>query len=122
MFRDLAGAPDRQSNRCDEHRLASGALLLSYGSVGENWPTARWLSGARPKAAAATMEYDMSEKRNQAEGGTNARPLDESVAGTAPGIPDEARGPGEEIPQPPTDEEVDRAARRMKEGRGEKGA
>ena len=37
----------------------------------------------------------------------------ETIAGTGPGIPDDALGPGEELPTPPTDEEVDRAARAM---------
>jgi len=55
----------------------------------------------------------MGENEERREGGINARPLDESIAGTAPGIPDEARAPGEEIPQPPSDEEVERVARRL---------
>lgn len=29
---------------------------------------------------------------------------------TGPGIPDDARGPGEELPEAPSDEEVERAA------------
>jgi hypothetical protein len=54
----------------------------------------------------------MADKRP--EGGTNARPLRETIAGTGPGIPDEALGPGEELPQPPSDEEVERTARRLR--------
>lgn len=46
-------------------------------------------------------------------GGTNARPLGEGIAGTGPGIPDEALGPGEELPEPPSDEEVERVARAL---------
>ena len=38
--------------------------------------------------------------------GPNARPKNAPIAGTAPGIPDEALGPGEALPTPPTDEEV----------------
>lgn len=46
-----------------------------------------------------------------AEGATNARPLDDTIAGTGPGIPDDALAPGEtELPEPPSDEEVARAA------------
>jgi hypothetical protein len=42
--------------------------------------------------------------------GPNDRPRNESIAGTGPGIPDDARGPGEEeLPEAPTDEEVERA-------------
>lgn len=47
------------------------------------------------------------------EGATNDRPLDETIAGTGPGIPDEALGPGEELPEPPSDEEVERVARAL---------
>lgn len=46
-----------------------------------------------------------------AEGATNDRPLNESIAGTGPGIPDEALGPGEELPAPPTGKQVAAAAR-----------
>lgn len=46
--------------------------------------------------------------------GTNARPLDDTIAGTGPGIPDDALAPGEDdLPEPPTDEEVRAAAERM---------
>jgi len=34
----------------------------------------------------------------------------ETIAGTGPGIPDDALGPGEEWPEPPSDEEVEKAA------------
>jgi len=45
--------------------------------------------------------------------GPNDRAIDETIAGTAPGIPDDALGPGEELPDPPSDEEVDRIARKL---------
>ena len=41
--------------------------------------------------------------------GPNERARNESIAGTGPGIPDDARGPGEELPEPPTDEDLERA-------------
>jgi hypothetical protein len=41
--------------------------------------------------------------------GPNDRPRNETIAGTGPGIPDDARGPGEELPDAPSDEEVERA-------------
>jgi hypothetical protein len=47
------------------------------------------------------------------EGATNDRPLNETIAGTGPGIPDEALGPGEELQVPPTDEQVAAAARAL---------
>ena len=48
-----------------------------------------------------------------AEGGTNARPLDDTIAGTGPGIPDDARAPGEDLPDVPDDAEVERIARKL---------
>jgi len=55
----------------------------------------------------------MAEDDDCPEGATNDRPLNETIAGTGPGIPDEALGPGQELPEPPTDEEVARAARNL---------
>jgi hypothetical protein len=45
--------------------------------------------------------------------GPNDRPINETIAGTGPGIPDEALAPGEERPEPPSDEEVARAAEQL---------
>jgi hypothetical protein len=51
------------------------------------------------------------QDREKISTGPNAEPIDENIAGTAPGIPDDALAPGEEeLPKPPTDEEVDEAA------------
>ena len=52
----------------------------------------------------------MAEDRAKISTGPNDRAVNEPIAGTAPGIPDDARGPGEELPEPPSDEEVARAA------------
>lgn len=45
--------------------------------------------------------------------GPNERAKDATIAGTGPGIPDEALAPGEDMPAPPTDEEVAEMARRL---------
>jgi hypothetical protein len=45
--------------------------------------------------------------------GPNERPIDETIAGTGPGIPDEAATPGADAPEPPSDEEVARVARKL---------
>lgn len=37
----------------------------------------------------------------------------DTLAGTGPGIPDEALAPGEELPEPPTDDQVDAMARKL---------
>ena len=51
----------------------------------------------------------MSDQRKKISNGPNAEPLNENVAGTAVGIPDDSLTEGEELPQPPTDEQVKRA-------------
>ena len=43
--------------------------------------------------------------------GVNARPLGETIAGTGPGIADDALGVGEELPEAPSDAEVGEVAR-----------
>ncbi|HEX8366000.1 MAG TPA: hypothetical protein VF603_12040 [Allosphingosinicella sp.] len=52
----------------------------------------------------------MAEDREKITTGANERAVNETIAGTGPGIPDDARGPGEEVPEPPSDQEVARAA------------
>jgi hypothetical protein len=51
--------------------------------------------------------------REKITDGANERAIDESLAGTGPGIPDEALAPGEELPDPPSDEEVRRVAQKL---------
>lgn len=55
----------------------------------------------------------MAEDRAKISTGPNERPVNEPIAGTAPGIPDEARAPGEELPDPPSDEQVKRVAEKL---------
>lgn len=55
----------------------------------------------------------MADDREKLSEGPNERPINETIAGTGPGIPDDARGPGEDLPDPPSDEEVDRIARKL---------
>lgn len=53
----------------------------------------------------------MIDDREKISTGPNAEPIDETIAGTGPGIPDDSLAPGEdELPEPPTDEEVEEAA------------
>ena len=52
----------------------------------------------------------MAEDREKISVGPNERPVNETIAGTGPGIPDEARTPGEDPPEPPSEEQVRRAA------------
>jgi hypothetical protein len=55
----------------------------------------------------------MAEDREKISVGPNDRPINETIAGTGPGIPDEARSPGQEAPEPPSDEEVARMAKKL---------
>ena len=52
----------------------------------------------------------MADDREKISTGPNEEPINESIAGTGPGIPDDALGPGEELPEAPTDADVERAA------------
>ena len=45
--------------------------------------------------------------------GPNEAAINETIAGTGPGIPDEALTPGVELPDTPSDEEVARIARKL---------
>lgn len=46
-------------------------------------------------------------------GGTNSRPLNDTIAGTGPGIADDALAPGEQLPEPPSEEEQRRIAAKL---------
>lgn len=50
----------------------------------------------------------MADDREKISTGPNDRPLNETIAGTGPGIPDEALVPGKEMPQPPSKEQEKR--------------
>lgn len=52
----------------------------------------------------------MAEDREKLSSGPNEEPINETIAGTGPGVPDDALAPGEQLPEPPSDEEVERAA------------
>jgi len=54
------------------------------------------------------------QQREKISTGPNAEALDENIAGTAPGIPDDGLAPGEKaLPLPPTDEEVEEAEEKL---------
>ncbi len=55
----------------------------------------------------------MAEDREKISTGPNDRPLNETIAGTGPGIPDEALLPGEDLPEPPEEEEDKRIRERL---------
>jgi hypothetical protein len=55
----------------------------------------------------------MIQDREKISNGPNERAVNETIAGTGPGIPDEALAPGEDLPPPPTDEEVEQTAEKL---------
>ena len=55
----------------------------------------------------------MAQDREKISTGPNEEPINETIAGTGPGIPDDALAPGEELPEPPTDEEVEKVAEEL---------
>jgi hypothetical protein len=55
----------------------------------------------------------MVDDREKISTGPNEEPINETIAGTGPGIPDDALAPGEELPEAPSDEEVERIARKL---------
>jgi len=52
----------------------------------------------------------MADDREKISTGPNEEPINETIAGTGPGIPDDALAPGEELPEPPSDEQVKKTA------------
>jgi hypothetical protein len=55
----------------------------------------------------------MAEDPEKISNGPNERAINETIAGTGTGIPDDALAPGEELPDAPTDEQVAKAAREL---------
>ena len=62
----------------------------------------------------------MADDREKISTGPNDRPLNETIAGTGPGIPDEALAAGKELPQAPSEEEIERIATKLGANVGEK--
>lgn len=62
----------------------------------------------------------MAEDREKISSGQNDRPINETIAGTGPGIADDTLAPGEDtIPEAPTDEEVEKMAEKLGAPTGE---
>ena len=55
----------------------------------------------------------MADDREKISNGPNDRAINETIAGTGPGISDDALTPGEDLPEGPTDQEVEEAARKL---------
>ena len=56
----------------------------------------------------------MAADREKISTGPNEEPINETIAGTGPGIADDALAPGEtEVPEAPSDEEVQEMAEKL---------
>ena len=55
----------------------------------------------------------MADDREKISTGPNEEPVNETIAGTGPGIADDALAPGEELPEAPSDQEVERIAKKL---------
>jgi hypothetical protein len=55
----------------------------------------------------------MAQDREKISTGPNEEAINETIAGTGPGIPDDALAPDEDLPEPPTDEEVEKTAEKL---------
>ena len=55
----------------------------------------------------------MAQDREKISTGPNEEAVNETIAGTGPGIADDALAPGETLPEAPSDEEVERIARKL---------
>jgi len=55
----------------------------------------------------------MAEDREKITTGANDRAVNETIAGTGPGIADEALAPGQELQQPPSAEEERRIREKL---------
>jgi hypothetical protein len=62
----------------------------------------------------------MADDREKISTGPNEEPINETIAGTGPGIPDDALAPGEELPEPPSDEQVEKTAEALGASVGER--
>lgn len=55
----------------------------------------------------------MADDKEKISTGPNESPRNETIAGTGPGIPDDALTPGAELLTPPSDEDVERAKKAL---------
>ena len=55
----------------------------------------------------------MADDREKISNGPNEEAVNETIAGTGPGVPDDALAPGEELPRPPSDEQVAKMAEKL---------
>ena len=55
----------------------------------------------------------MAETKDKISTSPDHQKVGQTIAGTGPGIPDDALAPGEELPTPPSDAEAERLERKL---------
>jgi hypothetical protein len=70
-------------------------------------------SGPNTRFESEGEEDSMAEDREKISNAPNDRAINETIAGTGPGIADDALAPGEDLPEAPSDDEVEEIARKM---------
>jgi hypothetical protein len=55
----------------------------------------------------------MMQDREKISTGPNEESISDTIAGTGPDIPDDALAPGEDLPEAPSDEEVEQIAEKL---------
>src|SRR4029078_5464325 len=105
-----AGRCDAGKRRCRE--AAGSAVSGSCASIwaGASGRAKKRRNNPQQSLALRTRRRVMADDRETISTGPNEEPINETIAGTGPGIPDDALAPGEDLPDPPTDEEVEEAA------------
>ena len=85
--------------------MGSGRLPRNDGAE-QSAGAARWRWATQRSIA-------MADDREKISNGPNARPVNENIAGTAPGIPDDTLAPGEDLPKPPSAEDEERIREKL---------
>ena len=86
-----------------------GARIWRRNKGQEHSPRAARYTGGAPQRT-----HKMAEDREKISNGPNEEPINETIAGTGPGIADDTLAPGEQaILKAPSDEEVEEMAEKL---------
>jgi hypothetical protein len=99
---------ERQDRKRSGHAAYMGGARAGRNSIRRHSRNIRAARSLNPSNALQRNRH-MNDPREKISNGPNAEPLNETIAGTARGIPDDALENGEQLPDPPTDEQVERA-------------
>ena len=108
------GENDDIAKRQDGEKASHGLVYgLPLSPAQQTRPGTGTFTGIGPLYRSHQGDARMAEDREKISTGPNEEPINETIAGTGPGIADDALSPGEELPQAPSDEEVERIAEKL---------